>query len=131
VAASWLTELERRAPDDPAGVAAALAFVAGREIGLDEPALRGATRRAVFVLAAGGDPHRPLSFDDRAVETLAADLSSRAQTARLEGRLADLAGEAEGLVHVAAVLAELREDAALAWRALACALLTEEVDGDE
>jgi hypothetical protein len=131
VAASWLTELERRAPDDPAGVAAALAFVAGREIGLDEAALRGATRRAVFVLAAGGDPHRPLGFDDRAVETLASDLATPARSAELEQRLADLAGDTDGLIHVAAVLAELRGDTALAWRALACALLDEEVGDDE
>jgi hypothetical protein len=128
---AWLEELEPHSMDDPISTAAALAFAAGQNIGLDEPTLRGARRRALLVLAAGGDPRRTFGFDDPAVGTLAADLASDARTAALEQGLKELAAAAEGLPSVAATLRELRADSSLAWSALACALLAEEVADDD
>ena len=51
-----------------------LAYVAGQAVELDEAELNGARRRALLLVAAGGDPHRELEVDDRAVKALAADL---------------------------------------------------------
>ena len=51
-----------------------LAYVAGQALELDDEELNGARRRALLLVAAGGDPHRELGVDDRAVKALAADL---------------------------------------------------------
>src|SRR5467141_2187974 len=51
-----------------------LAYIAGREVEIDDQDLNGARRRALLLVAAGGDPHRELDIDDRAVKSLAADL---------------------------------------------------------
>ena len=44
-----------------------LAYLAGQAIELDAEELNGARRRALLLVAAGGDPHRELDVDDRAV----------------------------------------------------------------
>src|SRR5437899_1694408 len=53
-----------------------LSLLAGREVTLEKGDLRGARRRAVQLLATGGDPRRELDPDGRAVSALAADLDS-------------------------------------------------------
>ena len=62
-----------------------LAYVAGQAVELVEEELNGARRRALLLVAAGGDPHRELGVRDRAVKALAADLytaEGRAQLGR-------------------------------------------------
>ena len=105
-----------------------LAFVAGREVELPEDELRSARRRAMLVLAAGGDPHRELEIESRAVLVLARDLDSPARRQALREGLAALRAEALGLEQVSMVLDELEADADVAWRAFACALLAEELE---
>ena len=56
-----------------------------------------AVRRAELLLAAGGDPHRPLELYGRAATALAADLDSPEARASLADGLAELgAGHATG-----------------------------------
>src|SRR3954452_14588268 len=50
-----------------------LAYIAGQAVEGDEADRTGARRRALLLAAAGGDPHRELGVDDRAVKALAAD----------------------------------------------------------
>ena len=104
-----------------------LAYLAGRAVAFDDAELNGARRRAVLLVAAGGDPHRGLEVDDRAVKALAADLydgDRRAQLARsldaLVLRVRDLPVAREAALFLVA-------DVDLAWRMLALALLAEEL----
>jgi hypothetical protein len=106
----------------------ALALVAGQSVDLDPGQTRAAVRRAMLLLAAGGDPHEGLALDGRAVTALAAELETpgrREDLRRGLGELRAAAGKLE-LPSVEAALAEL-DDADLAWRSFACALLAEEV----
>src|SRR3954452_14969342 len=111
----WLEALED-APDED--VLPVLAYAAGLEIdlGADGPA---AIRRAVLLLAAGGDPLRGLELDGRAVTALAADLDAPARRVELAEEIATLALTADGLPRVTAALARLAADSDLAWRAFA------------
>jgi hypothetical protein len=104
-----------------------LAYLAGQAVELDEEELNGARRRALLLVAAGGDPHRELEVDDRAVRALAADLHTeerREQLARaidaLVLRVRELPTAREGALFLAA-------DVDLAFRLLALALLAEEL----
>jgi hypothetical protein len=108
----------------------ALAYVAGRRVELDVDALAAARRRAMLLLATGGDPHRALELDSRAVTALASDLDGPAERASLAEGFAELRGESEGLARVIAALELLAGDADLGWRAFACALLAEELGGE-
>lgn len=94
---------------------------------LDPEELAGARRRALLIVAAGGDPHRELGLDDRAVTSLAADLDDARRRTQLGEGLTLLHRAADGLPLLRAVLAELIADVELAWRAWACALLAEEL----
>jgi hypothetical protein len=105
----------------------ALAWLVRDQIGIDESDLNAARRRAMFVLAAGGDPHRELDLDSVAAERLATELDTPERRAALATALAGLAGEAEGLAVVSEALAELRAEPELAWRSLALALLADEL----
>ena len=107
-----------------------LAYVAGRGVEIDAEELVAARRRALLIVAAGGDPHRELSLDHRAVESLASDLEDVHRRSELDAGLAELERTAHGMPLVSGVLAELRADSELAWRAYACALLAEELGGD-
>lgn len=132
--AEWLTELERSLAEDEADVPTALvvaASVAGRGVPLDEEQTRAASRRALLVLAAGGDPSRGLDLNGRAVEVLAADLDDAERRAALERGLEELRDEALGLAHVSEVIHALLEDPGIAWRAYACSLLAEELGGGD
>ena len=95
------------------------------ELGLDEDDLKGARRRALFVLAAGGDPHRELDLNAVAAERLADELDTPERRARLEGALAGL--DAQGLPTVATELQTLRSEPELAWRSVGLALLADEL----
>jgi hypothetical protein len=105
-----------------------LAFVAGGEMELPEGELRSARRRAMLVLAAGGDPRRELEIDSRAVLVLARDLDSPERRQALREGLGALRPEADGLQHVSRLLDGLEANADVAWRAFACALLAEELE---
>jgi hypothetical protein len=94
---------------------------------LDRETLSAGRRRALFVLAAGGDPHRALEPDGRAVRALAADLDAPTPRAGLAAALERLSADAHGLPAVTRALDRLRADPELAWRLLALALLAEEI----
>lgn len=108
----------------------AIAWLVREQVGIDESDLNAARRRAMFVLAAGGDPHRELDLDAVAAERLATELDTPERRAALATALAALAGEADGLTAVSETLAELQAEPELAWRSLALALLADELTGD-
>lgn len=104
-----------------------LAYLAGQAVELAEEDVNGARRRALLLVAAGGDPHRELDVDDRAVRALAADLyteARREQLARaidaLALRVRDLPNAREGTIFLAA-------DVDFAFRLFSLALLAEEL----
>jgi hypothetical protein len=104
-----------------------LAYLAGQSVQIDETELNGARRRALLLVAAGGDPHRELSIDDRSVKAIAADLHTqerRDELARaidaLVLRVRELPAAREGALFLAG-------DIDLAWRLFSLALLAEEL----
>jgi hypothetical protein len=104
-----------------------IALVAGSELELPEDELNGALRRAVLLLAAGGDPTRELELHGRAVTALAADLDDPGRREELIVRLRVLRSSASGLPLVEGALARLLADRDLAWQAFACAVLAHEL----
>jgi hypothetical protein len=123
-----LEHLERVLAGRPVSEAGpALALVAAASLDLPEQELSAARRRALLVLAAGGDLHRELRPDERAVAVLAADLDQPERRRALAERLAALERHASSLALVEETLAALLADPELAWRFLACALLAEEL----
>jgi hypothetical protein len=109
---------------------APLAFLAGSEVELDPAEVHAACRRAVLLLAAGGDPHRELDPDGRAVRAVAGDLDAADRRAQLAAALGRLRVEAAGLPRVGASLEALAADSDRAWRLLAAALLADELSSD-
>ena len=105
-----------------------LAFLAGRDILIGDDELAPARRRAMLLLAAGGDPHRELDVDGRAVTALADGLAATERQAALTAGLVALQAQAQRLERVSATVAGLVADPALAWRAYACALLADELE---
>ena len=85
--AALLVRVEAGELGDPLPV---LAYVAGQRVELPEQELSRARRRALLVLAAGGDPHRELEVDAPAVKSLAADLFDDARRAQLAGGIDEL-----------------------------------------
>ena len=102
-----------------------VAWLVRDDVGLDEDELNGARRRAMFVLAAGGDPHRDLSPNSVAAERLADELDSPARRVALDAALAAL--DTSGLPRIRDAVATLRADPERAWRTLALALLADEI----
>lgn len=96
-----------------------LAYLAVQAVPIPEDELAAAVRRALLVLASGGDPRRELELDSQPVSVLAADLDSPERRAALQDALTGLQAD------VTALLA----DDDLAWRSAACALLAEELAG--
>lgn len=109
---------------------AMLALVARDGVSLPDDELSAALRRALLVLAAGGDPHRELELEGKGVTTFAQDLDSRERRTELQAALRSLSEEAAGLPRASFLLEALLEDPDLAWRSLAVALLAEEL-GEE
>ena len=123
-----LEELEASGLDARSGeLLVVLVWLVAGELGIDEAELNAARRRALLVLAAGGDPHRELGLDSVAAERLAAELDTPERRAALAAALDRLAAEAEGLPVVSEALAALRAEPELAWRSLALALLADEL----
>ncbi len=104
-----------------------LVWLVAGDVGIDEAELKASLRRAMLVLAAGGDPHRELDFDSVAAMRLAAELDTQEHRAVLELALDGLARDAKGLAAVSTALAALHEEPDLAWRSLALALLADEL----
>jgi hypothetical protein len=106
-----------------------LAFIAGQSVEIPEEDLNGGRRRALLLVAAGGDPHRDLDVDDRAVKALATDLYTDERRAQL-GRSIDalvLQVRERPVAREAALF--LAADVDLAWRLFALSLLAEELAG--
>jgi hypothetical protein len=123
-----LERLEAGELGDPLPV---LAYVAGLEVGLPEPELAAARRRALLVLAAGGDPHRELEVDAAAVRSLAADLFSDDRRKRLAAAIDGLVTRARDLPQTRSAALFLAAEGDLAWRLYALALLAEEIGSSE
>jgi hypothetical protein len=104
-----------------------LALLAGRDLEIAEDELNAALRRALLLAAAGGDPHRALDLDDRAVTALAAELDAPERRRALTRRLLALGAEAEGLPLVAATAEAMAAAPERAWHAYACGLLAAEL----
>jgi len=125
---SRLEELEASGLEPHSGeLLVVLAWLVAGEVGIDEASLNAARRRAMFVLAAGGDPHRELDHDSVAAERLAGELDTLERRRALAAALDGLAGEADGLPTVSGALEMLRAEPELAWRSLALALLADEL----
>jgi hypothetical protein len=104
-----------------------LAAAAGQQVHVDENELRGAARRALLLLTAGGDPERGLDLNGRAVTAIADDLRSVDRQLALEQAVAELRLQAQGLPHVSEAIKALADAPDVAWRAYACSLLAEEL----
>ena len=125
---AWLDQLEATlAEADLATALVTVAAVAGQEVELDDEELRGAARRALFTLAAGGDPDRGLDLNGPAVTAFARDLDESTRRAALTSGLERLHGAAVGFPHASEAVRALLDDAEIAWRSFACALLAEEL----
>jgi hypothetical protein len=122
-----LEQLETGELGEPLAV---LAFLAGQGVELPPDELGAARRRAMLLLAAGGDPHRELGVDDRAVKALAAELFTGERRRALGAAIDRLALLARDLPNVREATLFLASEPGLAWRLFALALLAEELGGD-
>jgi hypothetical protein len=118
----WVRSLERAAPAEQWTM---LCFFAGRGIAVDQDELNAAVRRAELLLAAGGDPHRPLDPFGRAATALADDLDAPERRSQLRAGLQSLRDEVGGLRGARESLTLLLSDDDLAWNAYATSLLAE------
>jgi hypothetical protein len=133
-APAWLVEVERslaegEGTESLAVALVVLASIAGADVSIDADEVHGAARRAVFLLAAGGDPERGLDLDGRAVTALAEELRTVDRQLALESGLQELRLQAQGLPHASEALHGLIEAPDVAWRAYAAGLLAEELGG--
>ena len=125
---SLLEELEPRLREWGDGQACAMvALLASEGVSLPDDELGAALRRALLVLAAGGDPHRELELDGKGLTSFAGDIDSPARRTELQGSLRALRDQAEGLPRASFLLDAMLEDGELAWRSLAVALLADEL----
>jgi hypothetical protein len=121
-----LTRVDAGELGDPLPV---LAYLAGQSVEIGDEDLNGARRRALLLVAAGGDPHRDLDVDDRAVKALATDLYTDERREQL-GRSIDalaLRVRERPVAREAALF--LAGDVDLAWRLFSLSLLAEELAG--
>jgi hypothetical protein len=119
-----LEQLEERGGD----LMPALVWLAVQAVGIGADELHAARRRALLLLASGGDPRRELDPDSRAVGSVAEDLDSGVRRVALLEALAEFRAAADGLPAVSSALDALASDGELAWRWAACALLAEELE---
>jgi hypothetical protein len=118
----WVRSLERAEPPEQWAI---LCFFAGQAVALDADELNAAVRRAELLLAAGGDPHRPLDPFGRAATALADDLETSERRAALRVGLESLRDDVAGLRGAREALGLLLSDPDLAWKAYATSLLAE------
>lgn len=111
----------------PDAAAATIALVAAEQVAFEADALGAAVRRALLVLASGGDLRRELSLDDSAVTGLASDLEDPARRAELDTALQGLRVHTDDLPAAASAVQALVEDPDRAWKALAAAVLADEL----
>jgi hypothetical protein len=104
-----------------------IAYLAGQAVEIDDEELNGARRRALLLVAAGGDPHRELELDDRAVKALATDLYSEERRDQLARAIDALALNVRDLPAAREATLFLAADVDLAWRLFALTLLAEEL----
>lgn len=121
-----LEELERSGLDPRSSeLPVVLCWLVRDDIPIDKSELNAARRRAMFVLAAGGDPHRDVGLDSIAAERLADELDTPQRRAQLAAALGEL--PADDLPTVTAAVESLRADPELAWRSFALSLLADEL----
>lgn len=106
-----------------------LCWLVRDQLAIDKDELHGARRRAMFVLAAGGDPHRDVDLDSVAAERLAGELDTPGRRALLAAALEGLPGH--DLPAVTAAVESLRADPELAWRSFALSLIADELADDD
>jgi hypothetical protein len=102
-----------------------LCWLVQGDVAIPEAELNAARRRAMLVLAAGGDPHRELDLGSVAAERLAAELDTPERRAAFDAALDAL--PTSDLPAVAGAVEALRAEPDLAWRSLALALLADEI----
>ena len=102
-----------------------LCWLVQGDIPIDDGELNAARRRAMFVLAAGGDPQRDVGTDSIAAERLADELDTPGRLAQLAAALDEL--PTADLLSVTAAVESLRADPELAWRSFALSLLADEL----
>jgi hypothetical protein len=125
---AFLQTLEARlTAGEEVEVEVSLSLLAGQGVEIGEDELRAARRRAIQLLAAGGDPHRDLDPQGRAVTALAADLDAPERRQALAAGLASLSETVEALPGISERLAGLLADDETAWLWYACTLLGEEL----
>jgi hypothetical protein len=133
---SWLVDLERSLAEDEgtdnlAVGLVVLASIGGADVPLESEEAKASTRRAVFLLASGGDPERGLDLEGRAVSAVAEELRTVDRQLALEEGLRNLRLLAEGLPHASEALHGMLHAPEVAWRAYAAALLAEELSSDD
>jgi hypothetical protein len=114
--------------EDAPELLVSLAWLAIEEVPIEEAHLKAARRRAILVLASGGDPHRDIGPATPAVERLAGELDEPSHREALQNALA--AADASGLPTVENALQSLQDDPELAWRLFALALVADELADD-
>ena len=121
-----LEELEGSELDPrPSELLVVLCWLVQDDVPIDEGELNWARRRAMFVLAAGGDPHRDVGLDSIAAERLAGELDTPERRAQLAAALGEL--PADDLTAVTGAAESLCADPELAWRSFALSLLADEL----
>jgi hypothetical protein len=121
-----LTRVDAGELGDPLPV---LAYIAGQSVEIEDEDLNGGRRRALLLVAAGGDPHRDLDVDDRAVKALAADLYSEERREQLARSIDALVLRVRDLPVAREAALFLAGDVDLAWRLFSMSLLAEELAG--
>lgn len=131
----WLDRLERRLAagddDDLAVALVALAAAGGQEVPVPDGERHAAGRRALLLLATGGDPARGLDLSGRAVTALAVDLETDDRRALLMYGLRSLFARTGALPHVHQALHALVDEPDIAWRAYAASILAEELEDED
>jgi hypothetical protein len=123
-----LEQLEEGGADPGSGeLLVVLAWLVREQVEIPASELNAARRRAMFVLASGGDPHRDLGLESVAAERLATELDTAERRAQLARALERLAVRAEGLPRVLGAVETLRTEPELSWRTFALALLADEI----
>ena len=117
-----LERLEAGELGDPLPI---VAYLAGQWLELPPGELNQTRRRALLLLAAGGDPRRELGIDDRAVKALAVELHSDERRAGLAAGIDEIVLLARALPRVRQAALFLAADVDLAWRLFALGLLAE------